>query len=434
MDILRITYTNIPTEHTIHTMINVGLGEDIIRVCIHRNRDHVNTLDQQGLAPLHCAANTANLFAVRLLVDYGADLSLKSSSGLTPLHQSLCSRTATYDVCQLLLEKGANCNDRCGARQATPLLYALQKKSLEYIKLLLSHGADIAASDILGEGALHYAARNRSAEVPKFVLDQGIDVERSSKQGLTALHCAVSSRNSDICWLLIERGANVNRKCYGKGETPLTLAVKPEYLSPHVITALLRHGANIADKVDGRSVLEIAAQSDSLPGFDKIAMVLTEEIARMQCRNLHIGDDERQVIESKPYYSRYFNKWLAKFKPMERAKFYKNVSVFSALLQSDKIISGYARNEELVAALEEKVFNKYPTNAFGYMKQIFYAHVEKQRFRKSAAEFLNNLFRFNDPLHPIIQRTLDHLTVGNLMHLHEHLGHGSKAEFPNKFW
>lgn len=46
---------------------------------------------------------------------------------------------------------------------------------------------------------------------------------------------------------------------------------------------------------------------------------------------------------------------------MKQTKFYNNESVLNVLEGSDKVLAGYARNEELVKALEKNDFdNKFP--------------------------------------------------------------------------
>lgn len=102
-----------------------------------------------------------DLRAVQILLDLGADVLVKNVRGQTTLHCTSFyfphSSRIKYAIHQLLLAKGANCNDR-DTLGATPLHMALRYQPLKIVKLLLNHGADITAININGETAIHCAA------------------------------------------------------------------------------------------------------------------------------------------------------------------------------------------------------------------------------------------------------------------------------------
>lgn len=81
---------------------------------------------------------------------------------------------------------------------------------------------------------------------------------------------------------------------------------------------------------------------------------------------------------------------------MKKERFYGNVSVFTILMESEQVISGYARNEELITALDKQDYGSKFRMYFSWLKERFYDEVKKQRVIKIAAINLSNIFKFND--------------------------------------
>lgn len=116
-----------------------------------------------------------------------------------------------------------------------------------------------------------------------------------------------------------------------------------------------------------------------------------------------------QTIEENDCYRECREKCVQELERMKVTKFYNNVSIYRVLMGPKKGISCYARNEELLRALEANNYeNEFPI-CFVWLKKGFDAEVEKQKLRYTAAEILSNLFKFNDPLHPAIQNVMDYL-------------------------
>lgn len=270
----------------------------------------------EGMRPLHYAVDSSNLSAVQLLLQHGADMSLKDLFGRTPLHYASFLRTEnSYDIYKLLLENGANCNDKDCLDGASPFLCAIGTGDLRIVQLLLIHGADVAAMDSrYGNTVLHYAAKNQNTDVIEFILDQGFPIESSSEEDYSALHHAARSGNFKACEILLRRGAMVNRRSSKTNETPLSLAVKPDFRSiekPRIVQTLLEHGANVADKVGGRSILEIAEM-----GSESIRNLLMSHIAKMKYLNVNINDYDQRTIEGNAYYRSYYQMCLLEFEKM----------------------------------------------------------------------------------------------------------------------
>lgn len=98
--------------------------------------DHGNP---RGGTLLHCAIQTSNLTIVEALVMAGADVNSRDFHGNTPLHDAVwLANEGQGQIATLLLEKGAQLRATdCDGN--TPLHTAVLCKSLQFIRLLLSH-------------------------------------------------------------------------------------------------------------------------------------------------------------------------------------------------------------------------------------------------------------------------------------------------------
>ena len=98
---------------------------------------------------------------IKLLIKYGAEISIKDELGFTPLHWA--SMTGQYETTKLFLENGAEIDAR-DKYEYTPLIKMLSKsnknciESINIVKLLLENGADINAKNKFKWTPLHWAS------------------------------------------------------------------------------------------------------------------------------------------------------------------------------------------------------------------------------------------------------------------------------------
>lgn len=161
-----------------------------------------------GYSPLWCAINGHQIDVARVLLKYGARVSLRAASGrgLMPLHQAAV--TGQSAMCELLLERGAqvNCLDD---DKNMPLHHAAAIGSVPSVQVLLGGGADIEARQANGLTALHWAAHKGHAEVLGVLLDHAARIDtRVEDQGACALHLAAIRGHTAAASVLVERGAN----------------------------------------------------------------------------------------------------------------------------------------------------------------------------------------------------------------------------------
>lgn len=164
---------------------------------------------------------------------------------------------------QLIVEEGSS------AIGNTTLMYAAGNNyNPEVIKLLLDAGANINDRSSIGWTALYYAGlANVNVEIIQLLVAQGADVNVKSTNGSTALHVS-SWENSNplITQALIMAGANVNA-ADNFGNTPLITAAMRN--SPEIILLLLESGADatISD-YKGKKAIDYAAENEKLINTD----------------------------------------------------------------------------------------------------------------------------------------------------------------------
>jgi hypothetical protein len=136
---------------------------------------NIDTRRNGGWSPLHVAVTNGRVEVVQILLENGADVNAKSNRGDSALHLACYGRRMAGRkaiIGQLLLygadvsaqnnENGAD--DDAGAGGRTPLHIAIVYHSIQVIKLLLGHGADISIKEGEGYNALHWAVQMHTAE------------------------------------------------------------------------------------------------------------------------------------------------------------------------------------------------------------------------------------------------------------------------------
>ncbi len=123
----------------------------------------------EGTTPLMRAARNADVAAMRLLLDSGADPSMRQKNGTTAL----------------MLAAGLGHGLGVFAKE-----YATEPAMLEAVKLLVAQHVDVNAARNDGETALHYASL-ASDPVVKFLAENGANLDAKDKQGRTPLDMAL---------------------------------------------------------------------------------------------------------------------------------------------------------------------------------------------------------------------------------------------------
>lgn len=126
----------------------------------------------------------------------------------------------------------------------TPLIIAIDRGKLEFVKLLIDAGAKINIQNIYGNTALHKACMGYKLDIVKILVDAGVDLNIINANGDTALLEAIGYNDEiiDIVKILVDAGADLNIKNIN-GNTVLHRAARNNLIN--VVKMLLNAGADV---------------------------------------------------------------------------------------------------------------------------------------------------------------------------------------------
>jgi len=239
-----------------------------------------NARDAQGTPALMAAALFADADMVELLLKRGANPNLADESGATALMWSVPDRAKV----QRLLERGASADARSESGRTALLVAASYPGTVDLLRLLLAHGADLRAQDRAGTTALALAARSADVDVVRFLVDRGLEpsalnpgarraalarnyrptIDYLISKGLgplpDELFTSATWQSPELLARALDGGADVNASNAAQyGRTALLTAVASEAAGPETLKLLLDRGAdpNIA-MTEGETPLDWA--------------------------------------------------------------------------------------------------------------------------------------------------------------------------------
>jgi ankyrin repeat protein len=178
----------------------------------------VNLVDlTTGDTPLHIACQLGNKDIALLLLQCGANPTLKNNNGQTPfdlvenkiLKENLQEQ---YSLTQMLFNDVENDS----LPEIEQILDRLPKNQVS----VLVNSRTNPDSTEQGETPLHIAVKNGNKEITKFLLDKGADVNIGDKYEATPLHFACRNGDGYIARMLVEFGGDLTIKAID-GRTPL---------------------------------------------------------------------------------------------------------------------------------------------------------------------------------------------------------------------
>ena len=303
-------------------------GRTPLNAACHPTNTGYACTEGQRFAPVQTAAASPAIHMVKLVLVHGASVNHECAS-YTPLVAAALA--GDLEVMKLLLHEGAFISTSPMSTTGSTLLAACRSGNVEAVKLLQSHGVELAphraecmlvaceygrpklAEWLLEQGAsvdatntwdkekkspMYGACMNGRVEVAQLLLQRGAKVEPSllpmlwkdgvlgilkllvehgadmhtiDSRGRSPLHIASLHARSDVVKRLLESGADVN-KVDNQGKTALDL-VNDDYnysfeKQPVVILALLEHGAGL--NTDTSALFTRACQT----GCDGILKIL----------------------------------------------------------------------------------------------------------------------------------------------------------------
>ena len=219
-----------------------------------------------AVTPLHLASANGNAAIVTRLLDKGANPNAISEAGVTPLMEA--ARSGSVDAVRALVARGAKVNATERSRGQTALMWAVARRHLSVVTVLLEQGADVHVRTRVrpltvmldqgprrtvktsmqdarqieagGSTALVFAAETGDAASAALLLAAGANVNDTAADGSSVLVRAAFAGHPAVARVLIEAGADVNAA--GAGYTALHAAALRGDLA--TVNALLVQGAN----------------------------------------------------------------------------------------------------------------------------------------------------------------------------------------------
>ena len=289
---------------------------DLVKHLATKYPQHLNAIYGQYRYPLFAALRVDRLEFAELLLEHGADVNARETTGETILLNvlsQLCPRPRptllgphhlvkyerVVEVAQMLVRHNADTNSQDDDGK-TPLHLLSESQInkadiLTLALLLLKHGAKLNTRDKDNQTPLHLAVRRCRSKLAVILLEHGADATAEDNKVRTILHALLSeSRNDnegdviDLAMLLLKHGAGVNKRDK-INHTPLHLAVRRD--RSKLAAILLEHGADAtAEDNNGRSLLHtLLSESWNNDEGDVIslALLLLEHGAELNTRDKH---------------------------------------------------------------------------------------------------------------------------------------------------
>lgn len=203
--------------------IRAQTGDDLISAINHQDLDKVKELVEAGVDVNHKEkryGNTPLVMACQydlveiaiFLMDHGADINLKTSTGHTPL---MAAATGSEELFNLLLSKRADplAKQENGTSAFTLLITGVLMERMPILAAdkLIEAGANVDESagsgPMEGYTCLMMAARNQRPDLVKYLAEKGADVNAKTADGMTPLSLAEKEDDQEMISLLKKLGA-----------------------------------------------------------------------------------------------------------------------------------------------------------------------------------------------------------------------------------
>ena len=187
----------------------------------------------------YSALRDNNLTQLKALLEQKGSANVESNRGITPLMYA--AEIGSLDAMRLLIDHGADVNAQ-NDFGSTALMWSVSDPAK--VRLLLDHGANVNLLARSGRTALIIAGfSNPSAEVVRLLLAKGAKVDVMDTRHVTPMNAATFGNDTATIRLLLDAGADVNSPDAFIGLTPLMNAAGNRIVE--AVRLLLAKGAKV---------------------------------------------------------------------------------------------------------------------------------------------------------------------------------------------
>lgn len=225
----------------------------------------ISPKDSMNSTPLHLAAMRGLSDTVRILLEFGADVTARNDNDDSPMH--LAAVEGYKDVvCQLMVKEHV---DARGFHGRTALHFAAKRGHMDLVRMFLDHGADANVADSSGFRPIIDCLEYGHEGIALLLLEKDVQVDFEGPGGRNPLHVAAQTGSEIVVKALLGAGCNA-RGLTAAQETPLWIALTS---GRHNVIDLLFEAApetiHVAN-IRGISPVHIAAEYGDLQSLDKL--------------------------------------------------------------------------------------------------------------------------------------------------------------------
>ncbi|KAK2586308.1 hypothetical protein KPH14_010610 [Odynerus spinipes] len=185
------------------------IGEEAyecIRILLEAKADPLRK-NKDGWIPAFMVCRSGDVDALQLILNFAPEsIAARSNNGRSPLH--IAAFNGHEAIIDLLANKDPELLNARDSSGATPLHEAAKSGNLNAVERMIRLGADVRATDKVGQTILHVASLVGSVETIEYILTNNlIDVHQKALFDVTPLVAARRSDRTDAVDALIKYGA-----------------------------------------------------------------------------------------------------------------------------------------------------------------------------------------------------------------------------------
>eukprot|EP00002_Diphylleia_rotans_P024798 TRINITY_DN4898_c0_g1_i2.p1 TRINITY_DN4898_c0_g1~~TRINITY_DN4898_c0_g1_i2.p1 ORF type:complete len:574 (+),score=100.99 TRINITY_DN4898_c0_g1_i2:61-1782(+) len=190
----------------------------------------VNQRFESGFTLLHFVAECGASKCLQYLCQLGASVDVTTDSGMTPIHLAVDS--GHLECTQQLIRYHANLNSADGWLGNSSLHWAVRRKNVDIVRLLLQHGASVNLQNNEGNTPLHLAAKEGLSQIVEILISKRADANIMNDSNQKPIDLAMKNKHSE-CVVLLK---------LPPPSRPKSIREEEKYSFPQTIPSTFTHG------------------------------------------------------------------------------------------------------------------------------------------------------------------------------------------------